>query len=128
MTTEQIEMTRVIAEYDGWKYHDKSDVYRPNGYWTLAEIWAGWWVLEDMAYLTEMNWLHPVAMKVMGELEIIINIGKDADSFVDANSIRRNMIIMCYRKPINGQYIDLFTAVYNGIVFLNEQNVNVSCQ
>lgn len=118
MTTEQIEMTRVIAEYDGWKYHDKSDVYRPNGYWTLAEIWAGKWVLEDMAYLTEMNWLHPVVMKVMDGLrQRFCYVG--TQEYVLIHRIEKS----CYIKPINGQYIDLFTAVYNGISFLNEQTV-----
>lgn len=118
MTTEQIEMTRVIAEYDGWV---ESNVQPTHGRMVLytKEDFSQW--LGSFSYLTSLDWLHPVAMKVMDEIEIIINIGKDADSFVEANSIRRNMIIMCYRKPINGQYIDLFTAVFNGIVFLNEQ-------
>lgn len=119
MTTEQIEMTRVIAEYDGWKYHDKSDVYRPNGYWTLAEVWAGKWVIENLEYLTSMDWLHPVAMKVMGMLNHLYKVSRDR-KFMD---LAEQIKIACATKPVKGEYLWLFTAVYNGIVFLNEQNV-----
>lgn len=116
MTQEQIEMTRVIAEYDGWEYHDKSNTYHPDGYWTLAEIWAGQWDIENMAYLTEIGWLHPVAMKVMDGLE-------QRDCHVGTNEymLIHRIEKACSLKPVNGQYIDLFTAVYNGIEFLNQQ-------
>lgn len=119
MTTEQIEMTRVIAEYDGWKYHDKSDVYRPNGYWTLEEIWAGKWVIENLDYLTSMDWLHPVAMKVMEMLNHLHKVSRDR-KFTD---LAEQIKIACATKPVKGEYLWLFTAVFNGIVFLNEQIV-----
>ena len=63
-----------------------------------------------MPYLTSLDWLHPVAMKVLGERK-----GRD-----DAETVQSLIRVCCWIAPINGEYIDIFNAVYEGIVFLNE--------
>jgi hypothetical protein len=63
---------------------------------------------DQLPYLTDLNALHKVAMDVMGELPLL--------------SSNQHLIWCCMAKrPINGQYIALFNAVYDGVVFLNRQ-------
>lgn len=113
MTTEQINMTRVIAEYDGWRYSattTKGDLYSKGGD-SFFDV--------NTKYLTSLDWLHPVAMKVMGMLNHLYKVSRDR-KFMD---LAEQIKIACATKPVKGEYLWLFTAVYNGIVFLNEQNV-----
>ena len=63
--------------------------------------------------LTSLDWLHTVAMKVLGELNELNYSYEEA-------SIRYLITRGCVKKPINGEYVDLFNAVYDGIVFLND--------
>ena len=125
MTQKQIEQTRVIAEKDGWKligepkyippfkcYHrgiKVIPVINPQG--EEYDNWATY-----MPYLTDLNALHKVAMDVMEELEAMLII----PALQETIKIRSK----CAYRPINGQYIDLFYAVYEGIVFLNENKEN----
>ena len=96
MTQKQIEQTRVIAEYDGWKI-DRSLAYRGMGAIPT----------QSLNYLTDLNALHKVAMDVMQELPFL-------------SSIQHLIWCSMAKRPINGEYIDLFNAVYDGVVFLNQ--------
>lgn len=121
MTTEQIEMTGIIAKYDGWKVipegtyiecHNQIIWFGHGGkfncYYDITPV-------SNMLYLTSMDWLHPIAMKVREKLRIIgTHKAYKHVQYIDC---------ACCLDTINGQYIDLFTAVFNGIVFLNEQTV-----
>jgi len=114
MTQEQIEMTRVIAEYDGWVKRE----YQPVHGRELHENDHSTQWLDSFNYLTDLNMLHPIAMKVMDGLrQRFCYVG--TQEYVLIHRVE----MACHVKPNNGQYIDLFTAVFNGIVFLNEQNV-----
>ena len=65
----------------------------------------------DMSYLTDLNWLHPVAMKVLGELRNVYTL-------IGAYKHLVSISVACAQPPINGEYIDLFNAVYDAIVYL----------
>jgi hypothetical protein len=101
MTQKQIEQTRVIAEWDGWKI-DRSLAYRGMGAIPT----------HSLNYLTDLNVLHPVAMDV---LDVIRKSRKEHYQYYVSLILND-----CCERPINGEYIDLFNAVYEGIVFLNE--------
>jgi len=109
MTQKQIEQTRVIAEKDGWKI-DRSLAYRGMGAIPT----------HSLDYLTDLNALHKVAMDVMDAMTELFNTTMDGDVFVPASDLEYNIKRACYIRPINGEYIDLFKAVYAAIVFLNE--------
>lgn len=111
MTQKQIEQTRVIAEKDGWKYlpHVRGFIRRDESPMRFTPD-------VSMPYLTDLNALHRVAMDVMDELEAMLII----PALQETIKIRSK----CAYRPINGQYIDLFYAVYEGIVFLNENKEN----
>jgi hypothetical protein len=66
-----------------------------------------------MSYLTSLDWLHPVAMNV---IERLVDV-REMEALRQYCSIRSK----CAYAPVNGEYIDLFNAVYNGIVYLKEQ-------
>jgi hypothetical protein len=117
MTQTQIEQTRVIAIHDKW-------LEIPEG--TYAEchrqtLWFGHGgkfdcyhditAVSELKYLTSLDRLHPVAMNVMDDLRGI----QDEQKSYYISSIRS----YCSTAPINGEYIDLFNAVYEGIVYLN---------
>jgi hypothetical protein len=119
MTQTQIEQTRVIALRDKW-------LEIPEG--TYAEchrqtLWFGHGgkfdcyhdvtAISDVKYLTSLDWLHPVAMDVLSKLH-------EDNSFKKLN-IEATIECSCVKPPINGEYIDLFNAVYEGIVYLQNQ-------
>jgi len=111
MTQTQIEQTRVIAEYDGWKI-DRSLAYRGMGAIPT----------HSLNYLTDLNALHKVAMDVMDKLTELFNATADSDVFITpASDLQYKIKKACYLHPINGEYIDLFNAVYEGIVYLQNQ-------
>jgi len=140
MTQKQIEQTRAIAEKDGWK--DTGKPKRKGSEETGGEWYAkgsvGCW-LDAMPYLTDLNSLHRVAMDVVEELSRIeMQTEKDYtnqpmfingvlnEAALKARKLTRientiTHIFLSFRsRPINGQYIDLFNAVYDAIVFLNQ--------
>ena len=109
MTQETLTKIETIAIYDGWYKGDgiyQRKMLEPNKGWDIL------WII-DLQYLTSLDWLHPVAMKVLGEPKL-----KDKS---DGITLRAKIIRACSYAPINGEYISLFNAVYEGIVFLNEQ-------
>lgn len=110
MTTQ--DKVKVIAEYDGWVNTGLLHPFKPeNGYQYRKEGLIGVSWLPKMQYLTSLDWLHPVAMKVLKSLE--------CEDKCDLPSEFWNIVNCCHLQPINGEYIDLFNAVYDGIVFLN---------
>lgn len=120
MTQELKDKIKTIAEYDGWKVV-------PPGTYTQCHnqtIWFGHGgnydcyhdvtSAEEMKYLTDLNWLHPVAMKVLGELNM-------KGSLTYWWNIRHH----CAIRPINGEYIGLLNAVHDGIKFLNQHKTEL---
>lgn len=68
MTTEQ--KVQVIAEYDGWEETGKIhpfDNRKGKTYRKAGLIGVQW--ISSMAYLTSLDWLHPVAMKVLDSIK-----------------------------------------------------------
>jgi hypothetical protein len=64
------------------------------------------------AYLTELNILHRVAVKVYGEFRDL------CDTLDQFHDVRFNMFNAFYKEPINGEYIELATATAEAIVYL----------
>jgi hypothetical protein len=108
MTQKQIEQTRVIAEWDGWEYLPPS-ISTPESDYLCKD--GKMYPPDQLPYLTDLNALHPVAMDVLNSLR---GIQYDQKQYY-VSSIRS----YCSTAPINGEYIDLFNAVYDGIVYLN---------
>jgi hypothetical protein len=106
MTTQ--DKVKVIAEYDGW-VDDMHNMYVNPNYNKGTLMY-----LSDMPYLTSLDSLHSVAMKVLDGLFV-----RDLIDNEEAQWSRATIRQYCATKPINGEYIDLFNAVYDGIIFLN---------
>lgn len=119
MTTQ--EKIKAIAEYDGMStFETEHDLFFKRGVGCTTENYD--YHLLHLKYLTSLDWLHPVAMKVLDELEIIPKPKHEKTEwwFRCGCKGKSTMItVRCSFKPINGEYIDLFNAVYDGIVFLN---------
>jgi len=85
---------KIIAEYDGWKN-------------------VGVKLMRSM-YLTSLDFLHPVAMKVLRQLIAYA----DRESHIIETAIKQ----ACCKPPINGEYSDLFDATVEGIIYLQNQS------
>jgi hypothetical protein len=85
---------KIIAEYDGWKN---------VGVELMSSI-----------YLTSLDALHPVAMKVLEELS--------KDWSFKAEKLTATISFACTQPPINGEYTDLFNATVEGIIYLQNQS------
>jgi len=94
MTNEQ--KAQVIAEWDGYYIPRNSSNNLTN------------------EYLTDLNYLVPVAIKVMQKLDIID---------YDAEDLRYNILGRLTYLELNN-YQPLFDAVFDGIVYLNNQETN----
>jgi hypothetical protein len=112
---------KIIAEYDGWEYDNQVKGYcRAN----LALFFSK----EDEVhekYITSLDFLHPVAMKVLGELEEARRkeISLDTKPVYDIISTYIDMIKQsCAQPPINGEYSDLFNATVEGIIYLQNHS------
>jgi hypothetical protein len=73
----------------------------------------------DTEYLTDLNILHRVAVKVMHEL-IDSPCHDDISDLTDRCS---NIQFALIKLPINGEYITLATATADAIVYLSKQKV-----
>jgi hypothetical protein len=92
MTTNEIKLT--LAEYDGFKHYDTE-------------------------YLTDLNILHRVAVKVFSEL-IDSPCHDDISDLTDRCSNISNALT---KLPINGEYTTLATATAEAIVYLSKHKV-----
>jgi hypothetical protein len=132
MTTQ--DKIKVIAEYDGWELRGEPEFAPPYKIWIKHlpqgtkmipyispsgkeyDDWA-----KEMKYVTSMDWLHPAAINVLNNLISKFNISTKFDTYVCASDhigwIKKSM----YKTTINGEYTDLFNAVYDGIVFLKSK-------
>ena len=128
MTYLQKQKLVVIATYDGWV---------KDGYFYTKDTEMEY--LVDIPYLTCLNALHAVAMKVLDELSVPSKLNDSTkwlyqiyqslpecsdEEFRILESIEiiiSDIKQACYQKPINGEYIALFEEVYNGVNFLNQQ-------
>jgi uncharacterized protein YpuA (DUF1002 family) len=97
MTQELQDKIRAIAEYDEGDMNLK-----------LTEIE----IEEHSRYLTSMDWLHPVAMKVKGQLK--------QSKAMHWQFYNANIALSLSSEPINGEYIDLFNDCYKAIQLLNQ--------
>lgn len=89
------EKQKVIAVFDGW-------------------IVTGMWIEKDTPdYLTNLNELHRVALDVMDRLYPLLI----TEAAISAYCGIKDALLS---RPINSEYIDLFNAVYDGIVYLNQ--------
>lgn len=115
MSTTQKEIT--IAEYDGWvrKQDSSGNDYwqKENDTYATAEYLIG-------KYSEDLNWLHPVAMKVRNELRILFNDSTDEEVFVGCVDIGSIIEQCCHVNPMGGKYINLLNSVSKGIEFLNQ--------
>jgi hypothetical protein len=95
MTQTQIEQTRVI-----YLWSERNDVDLIHDITPIE--------LSHMPYLTDLNALHKVAMNVADELKLKNGL------------LALDILTALSAKQINGEYIDLFNAVYNGIIYLHD--------
>jgi hypothetical protein len=120
----QEDKLKLIAEYDGWltipegtynECHRQTTWFGHGGnYGCYHDITA----LSNLKYLTSLDWLHPVTMKVIDELWTI----KPAQEEVGSPIYYRHATLRqrCSNAPVNGEYIDLFNSVVEAIEFLNK--------
>lgn len=108
MTNEQKAIE--IVEWDGWIYDPIDNCYRHNDY-SRTEI-----ALLTELYLTDLNYLVPVAVMVRCSINIYDADKELADIFT---TICYQMAT--YTKSPEGTYQPLFDAVYDGIVYLKNQ-------
>jgi hypothetical protein len=123
MTQTQIEQTRVIAEYDGWEligepeynppfkcYHKGIKVIpviNPQG-----EEYDDWTTY--MPYLIDLNALHKVIKQIRSEFR------ENHPPLDNAVEMYKQLGNALYDAFDSDNYEDLFNAVYEGIVFLNQ--------
>jgi hypothetical protein len=124
MTTNEI--IKEIAVYDGWEINDKH-VSTHTEYKLVinGEFIKGCWIANSEkittnpmlnAYLTDLNILHRVAVKVYREL-IDSPCHDDISDLTDRCS---NIQFALLKEPINGEYITLATATAEAIVYLKK--------
>jgi hypothetical protein len=117
MTTNEI--IKEIAVYDGYTFIETVT----DGYFIREEDQEGhediFTYIDLEEYLTDLNILHRVAVKVMHEL-IDSPCHDDISDLTDRCS---NIHFALLKLPINGEYITLATATAEAIVYLNKHKV-----
>jgi hypothetical protein len=146
---------KTIAEYDGWVIKGEPDFTAPYKIFvkelpdcnkmipyisSTGKEYDGW--EKELKYLTSLDWLHPVAMKVLGELRKIeaetareyesqplfvngvINEAKIRARKIDMAYACINSILVYCQIPArkNGEYTDLFNATVEGIIYLQNHS------
>jgi len=111
MTTNEI--IKEIAVYNGYIYFETLS----NRYFHKEGIVYFYSDLKH--YITDLNILHRVAVKVYGEMQSKItesHKGIDWDASSHCNTILYSLLDL----PINGEYITLATATTEAIVYLKK--------
>ena len=111
------EMLQVVAEYDGWVKHP---AVRAGSLYHQKKQRVKICNNEDLPYATSMDWLHPVSLNTLNNLVSEFNISTKFNTYICASDHIANIKKAMYKPPINGQYIDLFHAVYEAILFINQ--------
>jgi hypothetical protein len=118
MTTNEI--IKELLVYDGYTFHDTTDGV---GFFTNGqdeegfEYWYNYSERQD--YLTDLNILHCVAVKVVTEMLIIMN--ESDDILFEMANIKDAIMKSMFDLPINGEYITLATATAEAIQFINKK-------
>jgi len=105
------EKVEKVATFDGWDIWHST--HRPTRY-IKDDIEISGYISDYFEkYLSDLNWLHPVAMKALDELDKLPkSIARDC--------IRRSICHYCSQRPIDGQYCNLFEAVLEAIGFIGQ--------
>ena len=107
----QQEKIEIVAIYDGWEKYDS--IRRPVWYSKGSFRVDGFDIEHFGKYLTSLDWLHPVAMKVLDELFLV--------NHKLPSRIYSKIYNHCASNMKGGQYLDLFESVVEGIIFFNQQ-------
>jgi hypothetical protein len=113
----QSEKIELVAVYDGWR---KQTTFRSTPWYLKDGVDEGGNIEHFNKYLTSLDWLHPVAMRVKKQLEDIMNNQREMctrDTYFYIEQIDGS----CAENQKDGQYIDLFEAVVLAILFINDQ-------
>jgi hypothetical protein len=107
------EIIKQIAVYDGYTYIETVT----DGYFVREEGHEDIFTYIDLEeYITDLNILHRVAVKVMHEL-IDSPCHDDISDLTDRCS---NIQFALLKEPINGEYITLATATAEAILYLKK--------
>jgi hypothetical protein len=109
---------KVIAEYDGWTFHD----WEKNGLKFCSKYFGNRYEqisVPELKYLTSLDWLHPVAMKVADVICVSI-LSSRGSKRIECKKLIKEIESACFCRAVNGEYTALFNAVYEGIEFLNQ--------
>ena len=111
----QAEKIELVAVYDGWIKVGYAYLGGELMFQRKLNDAFGYdnKIIDNLKYLTSLDWLHPVAMKVLDDVY--------AFNTPIGSRIYGKIFNHCASKPKEGQYLDLFEAVVEGIVFINEQ-------
>jgi len=113
MTNEQKAV--IIATRDGWQF-DKQD-----GFWYHDDhLSVDVYLLTDR-YLTDLNYLVPVVVKVRDEIAKVVDPFNNEDNGLDIFGKLDTEYRVITKTP-EGTYQPLFDAVYEAIVYLENQN------
>jgi hypothetical protein len=114
MTTNEI--IKEIAVYDGYTFIQTVT----DGYFVREEDQEGhediFTFIDLEEYLTDLNILHRVAVKVVNEIRQILDNSDNLD--FDLAGVNNTIISAMFDLPINGEYITLATATAEAIIYL----------
>jgi len=125
MTNEQLEKTKVISVYDGWKYYDPNspankDRFVPED-WRVYESASRdgrYFLPQEMHYHDEIDWIWDVAKKASEEITISVIASTKYPDEVEGKAMflkaEINSALICFNIQ------KLFNATYEAILFINE--------
>ena len=116
------EKLRILAGYDGWKQYPQSQMQWAKHVEEIEDVsYSKQWLKnsELSIYVNSLDWLHPVAMRVIDELQ-----GKHDDGL--SKGVICRLKEACHTKPINGEYLDLYAATIAGIEFINKVRLKIT--
>lgn len=119
MTKELEEKMKTIAEYDGWRLVNDSPNKYPNGYYRLEDIWAGNWQIDNMEYLTSLDWLHGVIKKLRSDYKSKYWGIENSQKAEELYEKLGNSLYDAF--DIDAPFTNLIENVFEAIVFLNQQ-------